>query len=99
VARNTIPNISKSVSQADNQLHNRIQGYITYIEEGNGLHTFLLKIMTDSKYYLHVPTQKKSHLKYTNMGNLHKGEAYSKIRPFSLKNITNTINGIFKTGK
>jgi hypothetical protein len=32
VARNTIPIISKSVSQADNKLHSIIQGYMTYIE-------------------------------------------------------------------
>jgi hypothetical protein len=38
VARNTIPNISKSVSQADNQLHSTIQRYMTYIEENNILH-------------------------------------------------------------
>jgi hypothetical protein len=51
VARNTIPNISKSVSLADNQLHNIIQGYTTYIEEINSLHALLLKIMTDSNLY------------------------------------------------
>jgi hypothetical protein len=37
VARNTIPYISRSVIQADNQLHSIIQGYMTYIEENNSI--------------------------------------------------------------
>jgi hypothetical protein len=43
VARNTIPKFSKSVSQADNQLHS-----IIHIKENNSFHALLLKIMTDS---------------------------------------------------
>jgi hypothetical protein len=74
VARNTISNIS----QADNQLHSIIQGYMTYIEA-----CLLLKIMTDCNLLLPPPS--KRHLKFTNMGNLHEGAAYSRIRPIPLK--------------
>jgi hypothetical protein len=63
VARNTIPNFPKAVTQADNQLHSIIQGYMTYLEENHSLHTLLLKLLTDSKLYL-PPPNKKSHLKY-----------------------------------
>jgi hypothetical protein len=53
VAKNTIPNISKSLTKADNQLHSIIQGYMAYIwkknkkkqqkKQTNYLHAFLLK--------------------------------------------------------
>jgi hypothetical protein len=35
-----------------------------------------------------TPTQQKSHLKYTNMDNLHEGAAYTKIRPIPYKSPT-----------
>jgi hypothetical protein len=45
VARNTIPNISKYVTQAeaDNKLHSIIPEYQTYMEKKYSLHTLLLK--------------------------------------------------------
>jgi hypothetical protein len=43
VARNTLPNISKSISQADNRLQSIIQLYMTYIEENNSLHALLFE--------------------------------------------------------
>jgi hypothetical protein len=52
MAKNIIPNISKSVTQADNQLPIIIQGYMTCIGGNNSLHALLLKIKTDGDLYL-----------------------------------------------
>jgi hypothetical protein len=53
-----------------------------YIEE-KSLHALLLNKMSDNNYI--NPNQQKSHLKYTDMGDLHEDATYSRIRPIPLE--------------
>jgi hypothetical protein len=54
------------------------------------MHCSLKKWLT--AIYIHPHTAKpNTHLKYTNMSNLHEGAEYSRIRLIPLKNITDTL--------
>jgi hypothetical protein len=78
-----ISNISKSLTQADNQLHSIIQGYMTYIEENYSVHALLLKIKTDSNLYLPHTPKITPEIYYGSSRILQNS-------PDSLKNISNT---------